>query len=379
MSLLHLVFREIRHRWVSFALGTVAVLAAVSVFLALVTTGRASYRETKRLMRDLGFNLLIVPPATDMADFWARDYAEGDMPEEYVRRLAETPGIGADHYVAKLEKWVQWRGRKVLLTGLLPEYTAVDARVKSPMGYSLGRGQCYVGYAIGRDLGLKAGQIIEVLGRKLKVRRVLTQDGSKEDVRLFAHLHDVQQMLGMEGRINAIEALNCLCTGGSVESVRQKIEQVLPGTQVLQMSTIAEARLRTRRMIKHYAGLVTTLALVMAAVLVALLAAANVSQRRQEIGVLRAMGVDSLRLALMFLARPAMMGLFGALGGFFAGTALALRYGPSLFHLTATAMGPAYDLLAPALVAAPLLAALAAFVPAMSAVAQDPAVTLRDE
>ncbi len=45
-------------------------------------------KETTRLMRDMGFNLMIVPAQTNMSDFWAADFASATMPEEYADRLA---------------------------------------------------------------------------------------------------------------------------------------------------------------------------------------------------------------------------------------------------------------------------------------------------
>ncbi len=379
MSLLHLAFREIRHRLLGFLLGALATTAAVALFLGVVTAGRASVEETKRLTRDLGFNVLIVPGDTDMARFWAADYPEGDMPEEYVQKLAATPGIGADHYVAMLQRKVRWQGHDMLLTGILPEYTAVDAATKAPMGYKLGRGKCYLGFVLARRLGAKGRDTIQVLGKKLTVERVLLEDGSKEDIRLYAHLPDVQDMLGMEGRINTIEALNCLCDGGSLDVLRAKIATALPDTHVTQMRTIAEARIETRRMAKDYAAGLLAITLVLCALWIGFLAMLNVRERRAEIGILRALGFGSLRLAALFLTRTALMGLFGALIGFFLGTALALHFGPELFRLTFRSMEPAYDLLLPSLLVVPGISALAGLLPALVAVTQDPAVTLMDE
>ena len=37
------------------------------------------------------------------------------------------------------------------------------------------------------------------------------ESGSEDDVRIFAHLHDAQELLKLEGQINEIKALNCLC------------------------------------------------------------------------------------------------------------------------------------------------------------------------
>jgi len=376
---LRLLIREICHRFPGFFLGFLAVVAAVALYVGLETMGRASYRETKRLMRNLGFNLLIVPEGTDMADFWAADFASGDMPEQYVRRLAESPGMLADHYVATLQKKVLWEGREVLLTGILPERSAIDARKKAPMGYSIARGECYVGYAIAKSPGIEPGKTINVLGKDLTVARRLLEDGSKQDIRIYAHLHDVQDILDMKGRINAIEALHCLCAGASLPDLKQQIAKVLPGTRVTELRDIAAARSETRKMVEQHVELIVAVVLVVCAAWIAFLALLNVRERRQEIGILRALGFGSGHIAALFLGRAILMGLLGALAGFFVGTAVAMHYGPDMFKLTFSAVRPPYDIFIPTLLVAPLIAALAAMLPAVIAISQDPAVVLREE
>lgn len=380
MSAFKVMFSEIRHRLLSFLLGLLAVIGAVTLFVSLVTMGRASNTETQRLMRNLGFNLLIVPAGTDLADFWATDFVKGDMPEEYVKRLAGTHGIMADHYVATLEKKIEWRGREVLLTGLLPEVHAVDApSTKAPMGFQIKPGSCLVGSALAKSLNLQPGQTLEVLGKKLKVTERLAEDGSKQDVRLYANLRDVQSMLKMPDRINQIQALGCLCAGATLDDLRKQMGAVLPDTYVAELRTIATARSQTRKMVEEHVGFIMAAALAVCAVWVGLLSLLNVRDRRQEIGVLRALGFGSGRIMALFLGRTVLMGVIGAAIGFLLGTGLALEYGPDIFKFTFAKVKPAYDLLVSSLVAASVISALAGFLPAMVAVTQDPAVTLLEE
>jgi putative ABC transport system permease protein len=379
MSVARVLLAEIRHRLLSFLLGLMAVTAAVALLIALVTMGRASNVETKRLMRNLGFNLLLVPRDTDMADFWAADFAPGDMPEEYVSRLAETRALGVDHYVAVLQRKIEWQGHPVLLTGLLPENHAVDAPGgKEPMGYKIERGTCLVGYVLAQRLGLKPGDTLELPGKKLRVDRRLLEDGSKEDIRLYAHLRDVQDMLGVHGRINTIQALGCLCYGTPLSVLRDKLAGVLPDVQVVELRNIATARAETRHMVEQQVGFIVAAVLAVCAAWVGLLALLNVRERRQEIGILRALGFGSGRVAALFLGRAALIGLLGAAVGFVLGTWLALHFGPGIFKLTFGKVHPAYDLIGVAAVTAPVIAMLASFVPAMAAVTQDPAVSLRE-
>ncbi len=376
---LRMLLREITHRFPGFLLGLLAVVAAVALYVGLETMGRASYTETKRLMRNLGFNLLIIPEGSDMADFWAADFADSDMPEDYVRRLAQTPGMSADHYVATLQKKVLHQGHEILLTGILPERSAIDAAKKTPMGFSIAPGECYVGHAIAESLGLEPGGTITVLGKELTVARRLLEDGSKQDIRIYAHLHEVQELLGMEGRINAIEALHCLCVGDALPALKQEITKVLPGTHVTELRNIAAARSQTRAMVEQHVEFIVATVLVVAAAWIAFLALLNVRERRQEIGILRALGFGSSHIAALFLGRALLMGLLGALLGFFVGTAVAMHYGAGMFKLTFAEVRPSYDLLIPTLLVAPLIAALAGLLPTVIAISQDPAVVLREE
>lgn len=379
MSLFRLLTEEIRHRKLNFALGVVAVAAAVALFVALLTTGRAAQDETRRLMRDMGFNLLIVPRGTDMQDFWASDFAENDMPEEYVHRLAATPWLDMQHYVAMLQRKVRWRNHHVLLTGVLPELGNVGKRTRSPMGYQIPRGTCYVGYELARSLKIEPGARLDVLGQQLHVERCLLESGSKDDVRIYAHLHDVQEMLGMPGRINMIQALHCVCLATSLADVRNKLARALPSTNVTEMQTIALARAEMRKAVARYVAFILPIVLAICAVSVGLLSLVNVRQRRQEIGLFRALGFGSGSVATLFVGRATVIGVVGAVLGFAAGTALALQFGPAIFKITHAHIEPLYDLLAWSAVIAPFVAALASFIPAMVAVTQDPAIVLAQE
>lgn len=379
MSILRLLWKEILHRQLNFLLSLVAVISAVALFVGVLTMGRASARETRRLMRDMGFNLFIVPQGTNMENFWANDFADKHMPEDYVKRLADAGTIAADHYVAMLQSKVRCRGRQVLLTGVLPELGAIGKRRKSPMGFKIAPGTCEVGHELALGLGLKRGDTLEVLGKPLRVAQCLGETGSKDDIRIYAHLHDVQAMLGKPGKINTIQALGCLCLGDRLGTIRQQLAEALPETKVTEFKSIALARAEMRQMVERYVTFLAPAVLLVCVVWVGLLALLNVRERRQEIGVLRAHGVGSLPIASLFLGKALLLGLIGAAAGFLLGSEIAQQLGPRIFKITFIRVRPSYALLAWSLIAAPAIASLASFLPAMVAVTQDPAVTLTEE
>ncbi len=381
MSILRMLLREIQHRKLNFLSAMVAVMVAVALFVGVITVSDASRRETKRLMRDLGFNLLIVPENTDMADFWSRGYAQEELPEEYVTRLDNLGAMTIRHLVARLQQEIEWRGRNILLTGVIPERRA---RKGAPMGLNIPRGQAYVGFAIAQSMNVKVGDTISIGDRQLTVARCLPNKGNKDDIRLYAHLHDVQEVLGKPGRINEIEALGCLCFGErQLPRIREDVAKALPDTQVTEFKSIAVARAETRAVMDKYAAFVIPVVFLGSVIWVGLLALGNVRERRGEIGIFRALGVDSGRIAVLFLGKAVIVGLTGAGLGFVLGLGLAQQIGPHIFPFTFSniAWGSTswLPLLRWSLAIGPLLCVVASYVPTMLAVAQDPAEVLKEE
>jgi len=383
MRTFRLILREMLERKLNSLLSLLAIVIAAALFVAFFTTGEASKNETIRLMRDIGFNLRIIPEKTNMEKFWQMGYSEYTMPESHVHELASYEGISYAHLTAILQKKVIWQDREVFLTGIAPELST-PGRKKTPMIFSIERGNVYIGFEIAQGLNLRKGDTIDICGKMFTVSHSLSESGSGDDVRIYAHLHDVQSLLNMENRINEIKALQCLCiehdtNTNSLSLLREQLARILPDAKVILIQNIASARENQRLMAERYFGFVIPFVVVVCMTWIGILAMLNVRERRQEIGIMRALGYSSSKIASLFLGKAVLIGLIGAVLGFGIGTALALKFGPAIFKVTANMITPQIKLLYWAVIASPAVCALSVFIPAMIAVAQDPAITLREE
>jgi len=377
-----LIFKEIAHRKLNFLISLLAIVTAVALFVSFFTTGQASRRETIRLMRDIGFNLRIIPRETDMNKFLATGMSEYTMPEEYVRRFETQKNIYYNHLTAILHKRMVWNDMEIILTGMAPEEVAPPGKKKSPMIFVVKPGTVHVGSALADSLGIAVDDKIELLGRTFIVAGILSETGVIDDIRIYAHLRDVQILLGMEGKINEIKALECLCFGTEedrISALRENLEELLPQAKVIEIKSIASARKKQRVMAEKYFAFIVPFALVVCAAWIGVLAMMNVRERRNEIGIMRAIGYGSGKIAVLFLGKAIVIGIIGAAIGFGVGTWLASAFGADIFKVTAKMIKPAYDMLIWSIIAAPAFAAVSSFIPAMIAVAQDPAFTLREE
>ncbi|MCA9123062.1 MAG: FtsX-like permease family protein [Planctomycetaceae bacterium] len=445
MSTFQLLCAELRHRRMNVILSLCALIAAATLFVASPTLLRGYQQEsgrrlaemqqetdrelqamqdkakadlaeldtrTKRIMRDLGFNLRIVHQNTDLGQLYA-NFVSYDMPEEYVQKLAASPEITKIvHLVASLKQMVEWDDKPRLLVGIAPEATQSHIEKKAPMGLQVKPGMVYLGQLAAE--GHAVGDKVAILGKQFEVAHILPAHGrADEDIAIFMNLADAQEVLEKPGKISEILALGCKCkTIDRVEEVTAQLETVLPDTKVTEHRLQAVAREDQRKLVEAHhqqtmqdyeanrqkiaqqetthrgqvAGLlssvtsvVTPLIVFVCALWVGLLAWANVRERRAEIGLLRAIGKRSGSIATLFLGKAMLLGLasgvVGCLLGYFAARWLAT----SVFEVTVESFTPSLLASVCAILGTPLIAAMASYLPTLAAVNQDPAVVLSGE
>jgi ABC-type lipoprotein release transport system permease subunit len=420
-----LVLKEIWYRKLNSALALLSVALAVACLVGAVTLLRvhdlctqqildAKQSETRdhmaqlddamrRAMLGLGFNIVILSQDQKLEEWYAEDSASHDMPEEYAQRLAASKLVTIQHLLPCLQQRVRWpeQKRTIILVGTRGEV----AGSHKPMLPRVPAGKIVLGNELHETLRLAVGDKLELMGRPFSVHQCLPMRGNKDDITAWIDLKEAQQLLGKSGRINAILALECQCAFADLPKVRGEITRLLPETQVIERGSEALARAEARRKVADeaqdtlrreqagraelragragLASILVPLVMLASAVWVALLALGNVRDRRGEIGILRAVGVGGRQIMLLFLSKAVLTGLAGGAMGCLAGYLLGLRLGEGLEGTAADGLAgaavlkPVYAALAVAV--APLLAAIASWLPAMLASRQDPAVILREE
>jgi ABC-type lipoprotein release transport system permease subunit len=357
-------------------------MIGVALFVSFYTMSEASNRETIRLTRDMGFNLRIIPKKTNMDKFWHQGYSEYTMPQNNVIKFMSFKDFSFAHLTATLHHKLKWQDMEIVLTGISDELEP-SGRKKSPMIHIIKPGNVILGFEVAKQINLKHGDRIDILGKEFIVSKVLSESGSMDDIRIYARLEEIQDILGMKDQVNEIRALNCLCLTTGEEDplliLREQLEQVLPESRIVMDKNIAVARERQRLMFEKYFAFIIPFVVVTCAVWIAAMILINVRDRKQEIGILRALGYGGAYIATLFLGKAILFGLLGAILGFFSGSALSLIYGPDIFFVTASSVKPIYSLLGWSLLVAIIFSIISSLLPTLLAITQDPAQTLRGE
>ncbi len=398
MTLSRLVIKELLFRKLSFALALGSVIVAVGCAVAELAVLRAKKERTARemaeledntrkIMKKLGFNVLILPKDQKLEDLYDKDYAARYMPEEYATRLAEANVITVQHLLPSLRQKVEWPEQKqpaIILVGVKGRVPKVHRDPSELMFQPVPPNSMVVGYQLHKNLRLKVGDRVKLLGAEFTVAKLHEERGDKDDITVWINLDEAQRLLKKEGLINEILALKCMCAGVGMEKVREELGRILPETQAVELATRALARAEQREAAKaaaertieaeeRFASWLVALVAFAATVWIGFLALMNVRERLSEVGILRALGLRASDVFALFVGKAALIGVAGALVGYFAGLAIAAFWGKAIGD-------PLFDVrvFVAVLLMAPLLSALASCVPALRAAQQDPAEVLRD-
>ena len=420
MSVWQLVTKEIVRRKANFISGLIAVTLAAAVLAGSMTVLRLhdlrtehivarKEQETKqrmavleddyrKIMKELGFNLLIIPSKQKLSDFYADDAVSSYMPDTYATRLAEAKIVTIRHLLPSLQEKVLWpeRKRTIILIGTRGEVPSMFRDAREPILIAVKKGHAVVGHELAESLELKTGDRITLFGRTFTVSQCNEERGSRDDISIWIDLSEAQSMMGKPGRVNAILALKCHCAGNELANVRRDVASVLPGVQVIEQGskvlTRAEARDRAareaadalaaevanRRQLRdeqeRFASILVPLVLLVSALWIGLTYYTNVRERRSEIGILRALGTRARTILRLFLTKALLMGCAGGFAGYVLGISIGLvRQG----EIKASLLDPWQFLLVSC--TAVVLSLAASWAPAYYAAQQEPAEVLREE
>lgn len=374
MKLKYIVCKELWQRRRFSAASLAAILLGVGIMVSVQTIAVSGRTQIIHQVHDLGSNIVILPADAGVSDYYMADFGTETIPEEYAHRLHSSEFSDKVHQmIPKLSFETDVLGHRTILTGVLPQdeikeqpgwrqtgFTLGSSHAHEPASESqetpvaeedefhaglpmlqyrrqnkreafesLGLREAILGSEAARILALQAGGSFDLEGRRFRVSQVLEQTGTVDDIRVFTHLHTVQEIAGTGKVVNAIEVVGCGCTKDLVK-LSHDIEAMLPGTQVTTIHDIAQAQSNTITLMKDYAWVLFVIVMLIGGAGLANTMFADVHERRQEIGTLLALGATPRWILMLFLGKAAILGLAGGLLGYAVGTALALALGPYL-------------------------------------------------
>ncbi|MXN89532.1 ABC transporter permease [Pasteurella canis] len=190
---------------------------------------------------------------------------------------------------------------------------------------------------------------------RIEIKGILAT-GGQEEKQLVLPLSAVQDLLGLQGKVQAIKVSaltvpeNALsrkaranvdgldaeeydrwyCTA-YVSSISHQLEEAISGAIVRPIWQVAASEGVVIEKIQLLLAVVTIAALIAAAMGIASLMTTTIIERSKEIGLMKALGAYQWQIVLLFYCEAIISGLLGGIAGCIAGWGLAKFIGTTLF------------------------------------------------
>ena len=314
------------------ALGASAALTAALLNLQV----DARDRLTKEF-RVFGANIIVAPRNTQSSGTSAVT-----LDESVVERVRQSlpPRASADSYlylVASVSAASSAQPVNAVIAGKRIErldQSALKSTIATPRDNT---NLCLVGFKAAQQLNLQPGASLTLKNDKREevcTSEIADSRGDAQDSQIVVNLDAAQRLASLPGKVSLIQ----LSVPGTPREIREYIStlaQNIPNVDVhgLRQFTDAEAKIYTR-----VSGLLTaTTALVLALTGLCVMAAmTNVAmERKNDVGLMKAIGGATRRVLRLFLAEAALLGLAGGIVGAAAGLLLSIWLGKTVFGVAA--------------------------------------------
>lgn len=383
MQLRHISWASVRRRKGRFAFLLVALTLGIGTVVALLSLSAAMRTAVGDDLDRFGANIILTPRARSLDLVYGGLAAGGltvdahSLTTDDVARIRTIPNRRNLSAVApKLVGTIEVSGTQLLLVGadlrqerIIKNWWRVDGR------FATTPEELMIGGEAARALGTRPGDTIDLGDGPRRVVGVIGETGALEDQSVFAELGVAQKRLAAPGAVTFVE-VSALCSGCPIEDMVAQIAEVVPQARVSPLRQSVAAKERAVLQFTRFAYAVSAVVLLVAALVVTTTMMASVTERTQEIGILRAVGFRRMQIVRVVLLEALGVNVVGGLLGWVVGSLTARLVGPAFTEIVTPAAADA-RLAAVAVALAIVLGAGGGLYPALRASRMDPSHALR--
>lgn len=359
----------------------IALISGAAVISALLNLNMDIERKLTQEFRTLGANLVIAPGRDVQA---IESGAESPTLMDQTTVLMQVERLRTPDVVAAapyLYIVAQAAGSPVVVAGTWLDQMSKLAPTWKLEGEWVGTREdetrCLVGRNVARQLKITPGSAIELnyLGQTAPMTVAgIVDAGGTEDSHVFVNLPVVQDLAGLKSQIGLVQ-ISVSGTSKSIETYTEKLSAALHGFEVRPIRQVTQAEGELLNRVRLLIVSMVVLILVLTALCVLATMAALAMERREDVGLMKALGGSIARVVGLFLAEVGVLGAVGGFIGCLAGLELSHWMGRRVFG---TAISARWEIF-PLTIALMVIVALAGALPLRRLGNVKPAVILRGE
>lgn len=197
--------------------------------------------------------------------------------------------------------------------------------------------ECVVGTSVARQLNAEQdAQLTLTIGDRRETCQIVSfrQVGGPEDDRVETGLHTAQRLADLPGRISALE-LVVPGTPSEIQTYLTDLQRSLPDAEVRPIRQFTDAQAKIYGRVSGVLDFTIATVLVLTGLSV-MAAMTNVAmERRNDVGLMKAIGGATRRVLRLFLAEAVLLGFAGGAIGAAAGIFLSIWLGKQVFGVAA--------------------------------------------
>lgn len=308
-----------------FAVAVGGVAFAVFLIVLMQSLFMGFRNSAGALIEDLPFELWVVQDGT--FDLY---HSSSILPSDYADRLRGVPGVAYSQRILGRQMLVdiggeterefffaldQPVGRQEVAAGFpRPSEPAADVRELPPLP---GPGELIISSGLARKHDIGIGEQLPVGEQQLTVSGTTNQGTG---IRSFSFLHydDARDLFGLNDSVNYVSVV--LDEGAEAEQVAARIEETLPGVDVLDRQEFADRSRAEIEVFTPILAIVLSISFVVGAAVISLTIYTATIEKARDFGVLKALGASRWYLYRMVTFQSLAVGLLG----FVAGVPLAI-------------------------------------------------------
>ena len=381
MNLLDITFHSLRRQKGKKSILVAAMGLSLCASLILFTFVRNQERELESQFDEYGANIVVTPRSDELSLNYGGLNLSGIVTN--VREI-KAEDVSRIHTIENKQNIRAVSPKLIGLGRVASGPTALDALivgvdfdVESKIkpwwalegGYPDDTYQVVAGSAVAEKMNLQVGGTVDIGGRDLTVAGILTSTGSQDDSALLAPLAFVEDYLGKPGKVSIVE-VSALCSDCPIDEIVSQISAVMPNAEVRAVRAVMEQRMRVVRQFSTFAVSIFGVLAVLCGLFIFATITGAVSERRREIGVMRAVGFTGSHIARVVLTEALILGFLAGIVGIVVAFPVLKLALPLLVDVETVVFAPAH--IAFSFTALVFIAVLSAIVPAAKAARFDP-------
>jgi len=337
-----------RHGMRTFLL-LLAVAIGVSAVILLTSLGEGAKRYVDREFSSLGNRLLVVLPGRKETTGGSPPMfgnAPRDLTVEDAEALRRVPGITAIAPIIAGTSTVAMTSlsREVITIGSTPDFFKVRklnvgvGKILSERTFTEPLATCVLGIKLKRELfgnRTALGQWVRVGDRRMRVVGILEERGESLglDLRdmIIIPVRTAEQLFNSPGLFRILLDLN---ENTSIPNTEKRIREIIKKRHdgedditLISQDAMLAAFGNIISTLTLAVAAISAISLLVAGILIMNISLISVSQRRREIGLLKAIGASSKQVRRLFLGESLLLVSFGSLAGIIFSYVLILLFG----------------------------------------------------